>query len=77
MTAGMAGRYPPRAADVAQLVEHFTRNEGVRGSNPRVGFLQLARLRDTALAKADVGALLGHFFVPEVPTTADVRGGEA
>ena len=25
-------------ADVAQLVEHFTRNEGVRGSNPRVGF---------------------------------------
>ena len=24
-------------ADVAQLVEHFTRNEGVRGSNPRVG----------------------------------------
>jgi len=27
------------AADVAQLVEHFTRNEGVRGSNPRVGSL--------------------------------------
>jgi hypothetical protein len=27
-----------RPADVAQLVEHFTRNEGVRGSNPRVGF---------------------------------------
>ena len=26
------------SADVAQLVEHFTRNEGVRGSNPRVGF---------------------------------------
>ena len=25
-------------ADVAQLVEHFTRNEGVRGSSPRVGF---------------------------------------
>ena len=25
-------------ADVAQLVEHFTRKEGVRGSNPRVGF---------------------------------------
>ncbi len=24
-------------ADVAQLVEHFARNEGVRGSNPRVG----------------------------------------
>jgi hypothetical protein len=27
---------PP--ADVAQLVEHFTRNEGVPGSNPGVGF---------------------------------------
>ena len=26
-------------ADVAQLVEHFTRNEGVRGSSPRVGFV--------------------------------------
>ena len=26
-------------ADVAQLVEHFTRNEGVRGSSPRVGLL--------------------------------------
>ncbi len=25
-------------ADVAQLVEHFTRNEGVSGSNPLVGF---------------------------------------
>jgi hypothetical protein len=24
-------------ADVAQLVEHITRNDGVRGSNPRVG----------------------------------------
>jgi hypothetical protein len=28
---------PAIQADVAQLVEHFTRNEGVRGSNPRVG----------------------------------------
>jgi hypothetical protein len=27
---------PP--ADVAQLVEHFTRNEGVPGSSPGVGF---------------------------------------
>ena len=26
-------------ADVAQLVEHFTRNEGVPGSSPGVGFL--------------------------------------
>jgi hypothetical protein len=27
-----------RSADVAQLVEHFTRNEGVPGSSPGVGF---------------------------------------
>ena len=33
------------AADVAQLVEHFTRNEGVRGSNPRVGFLYWSQIR--------------------------------
>jgi hypothetical protein len=31
---------PP--ADVAQLVEHFTRNEGVPGSSPGVGFRRLA-----------------------------------
>src|SRR5579863_8729581 len=35
----------PRQADVAQLVEHFTRNEGVRGSNPRVGFEPIPRAR--------------------------------
>ena len=29
-----------RPADVAQLVEHFTRNEGVPGSNPGVGFAE-------------------------------------
>jgi hypothetical protein len=28
-------------ADVAQLVEHFTRNEGVRGSSPRVGSVRV------------------------------------
>jgi hypothetical protein len=27
----------PATADVAQLVEHFTRNEGVPGSSPGVG----------------------------------------
>ena len=32
------GRISREYADVAQLVEHFTRNEGVRGSSPRVGF---------------------------------------
>jgi hypothetical protein len=30
-------------ADVAQLVEHFTRNEGVPGSSPGVGFLGVPR----------------------------------
>ena len=34
---GRLASISPRA-DVAQLVEHFTRNEGVRGSSPRVGF---------------------------------------
>ena len=33
-----AGQMRGKRADVAQLVEHFTRNEGVRGSSPRVGF---------------------------------------
>jgi hypothetical protein len=30
-------RYSKGLADVAQLVEHFTRNEGVPGSSPGVG----------------------------------------
>jgi hypothetical protein len=30
-------------ADVAQLAEHFTRNEGVRGSSPRVGSSEVRR----------------------------------
>jgi hypothetical protein len=34
-------RYSRSPADVAQLVEHFTRNEGVPGSSPGVGFLDL------------------------------------
>ena len=33
-----APRYSSSPADVAQLVEHFTRNEGVPGSSPGVGF---------------------------------------
>jgi hypothetical protein len=33
-----------RIADVAQLVEHFTRNEGVPGSSPGVGSLGKPRL---------------------------------
>jgi hypothetical protein len=38
----LAGDSIHARADVAQLVEHFTRNEGVRGSSPRVGFLVFA-----------------------------------
>ena len=34
-----------RFADVAQLVEHITRNDGVRGSSPRVGFHRLIASR--------------------------------
>ena len=37
--------YSRALADVAQLVEHFTRNEGVPGSNPGVGFSLLMRDR--------------------------------
>jgi hypothetical protein len=32
-----AARYDALRADIAQLVEHFTRNEGVPGSSPGVG----------------------------------------
>src|SRR4051794_8665168 len=35
--AGLGGLSSGRPADVAQLVEHFTRNEGVSGSSPLVG----------------------------------------
>jgi hypothetical protein len=40
----------PANADVAQLVEHFTRNEGVPGSSPGVGSRWICRyfLRRTA-----------------------------
>src|SRR5215213_8504232 len=43
-TIDQSGRPPlsfARRADVAQLVEHFTRNEGVPGSNPGVGFQEV------------------------------------
>ncbi len=49
-----------RSADVAQLVEHFTRNEGVRGSSPRVGSgdfgcrLRALVARSTVIYRADV-----------------------
>jgi hypothetical protein len=45
-------RYTDRPADVAQLVEHFTRNEGVPGSSPGVGSLALQELWPQSLARA-------------------------
>ncbi len=57
-------------ADVAQLVEHFTRNEGVSGSNPLVGsekHLQNRQIRAIAAGKFVRGnALLGSIWVPRV-----------
>jgi hypothetical protein len=44
-----AAGYTGLPADVAQLVEHFTRNEGVRGSNPRVGFKRVPAQRTIVL----------------------------
>jgi hypothetical protein len=47
-------RESPARADVAQLVEHFTRNEGVPGSIPGVGSgnsLQIERFRNLARSR--------------------------
>ena len=41
----------PANADVAQLVEHFTRNEGVPGSNPGVGSRKSPAQAGLALAR--------------------------
>ncbi len=40
---GQQSRKLPANADVAQLVEHFTRNEGVPGSSPGVGLALICR----------------------------------
>ena len=50
-------------ADVAQLVEHFTRNEGVRGSSPRVGFRSQAVPPSLRGDERPFGSLLGHYFL--------------
>src|SRR6478735_4726478 len=41
---GYTGQRFAGPADVAQLVEHFTRNEGVPGSSPGVGFERRCRI---------------------------------
>jgi ribosomal protein S18 acetylase RimI-like enzyme len=69
-------------AGVAQLVEHFIRNEGVRGSSPRVGSLVLTE-SSTALLRSgrpdDVDAVLAFWHRAEASlssteSAADVRG---
>src|SRR4051812_5997562 len=50
-------------ADVAQLVEHFTRNEGVPGSSPGVGSKQKAPQMPGSEASAD-----GLISPPEAST---------
>src|SRR6185503_21031650 len=42
--------YSRTSADVAQLVEHFTRNEGVPGSSPGVGFERGPRISRLVIA---------------------------
>ena len=41
----------PGGADVAQLVEHFTRNEGVSGSIPLVGFVRIPPAAGCSIAR--------------------------
>lgn len=36
--------YNNNAAEIAQLVEHFTRNEGVEGSSPFFSFIKIATI---------------------------------
>jgi hypothetical protein len=50
----------PASADVAQLVEHFTRNEGVRGSSPRVGFRICRDFLIPVRAELDMGQEMGQ-----------------
>ena len=45
----------PANADVAQLVEHFTRNEGVPGSSPGVGFRWICSDFDRAVGTLGCG----------------------
>jgi hypothetical protein len=58
-------RYCSSPADVAQLVEHFTRNEGVPGSSPGVGLALGAGLNTKEAPSAGprwwCGPVLGRF----------------
>ena len=54
-------------ADVAQLVEHFTRNEGVPGSSPGVGSL----FKPFLAYRSEDGRAIGNFLAtPDLPRRA-------
>ena len=60
-------------ADVAQLVEHFTRNEGVPGSSPGVGSAISSLLDDDSYARAareQSASACGRRTEPRPPRTA-------
>ena len=60
----------PANADVAQLVEHFTRNEGVPGSSPGVGSEKSAASRSVSGARGDrmevVSVSMEAMWKPEI-----------
>ena len=61
-SCGAAVRDP---ADVAQLVEHFTRNEGVPGSSPGVGFrFQADSMALHGLSPGDMASPYGKSSAP-------------
>ena len=73
-----------RPADVAQLVEHFTRNEGVRGSNPRVGFQEIPQMRAFSMPAAGhrllrnySGSGITSVAAANRPSTSAVIGSES
>lgn len=58
-TPGVNGSSLQHCAQIAQLVEHLTENQGVRGSNPRLGTTQL--LESIASEQATKTGGFSHF----------------
>jgi hypothetical protein len=65
-------RHARSPADVAQLVEHFTRNEGVPGSNPGVG--SGSKPRKNGLPRLIILFRGGSDFLVRFPWEAEVGG---
>ena len=65
----------PANADVAQLVEHFTRNEGVPGSIPGVGFPKALVIRVFYASSAGSTASGGHKTLLAFAGLPDLIGG--